>query len=155
MRRLVIAIMLFTLGLTLATSASADWRWKRPNYHLGTLKVGCSSDRCYHDAKVRRRHRLEKRVHQYNKRMRKEWKLWTARYIPDCTWYGESGRGPEFARYRYTLPNSTGSGAYGKFQFMPHTYYVNGKYDDWSPLDQEIAVRREYWKHGEAPWSNC
>jgi hypothetical protein len=135
--------------------AHADWRWKAPNYHLGTLKVACSSAECYHDAKARRRHRLEKRIYHYHLRKRKEWAKWTKMFIPDCTWFGESGRGPKYARVRYVTPNSAGSGAFGKYQFKPRTYFASGLYDDWSPLDQEIAARREFWKHGTRPWSNC
>lgn len=154
MRRLVIAIMLFTLGLT-ATQASADWRWKDPHYHMGTIKPWCDTQQCLHVAKVRARKHLKIRIRHYHQRKLKEWKRWTARYIPDCTWFGESGRGPKYAKYRYTLPNEGGSGAYGKFQFKPGTYFSSGKYDDWSPLDQEIAARREFWKHGTGPWTNC
>lgn len=156
MRRMFSVIVLFLALMVIAPkAASADWRWSAPNYHLGTLKVGCSSAKCYQDAKSRRYHRLKKRIYHYHLRKRKEWKHWTSLYIPACTWFGESGRGPEFARYRYVTPNSGGSGAYGKFQFMPKTYFGRGRYDDWSPLDQEIAARREFWAHGTSPWSNC
>lgn len=138
-----------------AGAAHADWRWAAPNYHLGKLKVGCSSAKCYHDAKVRRRHRLETRIYHYNLRKHREWLHWTSLYIPTCTWYGESGYGPQYSSVRYTMPNSGHSGAYGKYQFMPRTYFASGKYDDWSPLDQEIAARVEFWKHSTSPWANC
>lgn len=155
MRRLVIALVSVIFVSGLAAPARADWRWKRPHWHLGTIKPWCDSPQCLNAARSRAKARLRHRYYLLDKKRRKEWKYWTRLYIPDCTWYGESGRGPKYARYRYTMPNTTGSGAYGKFQFMPHTYFTRGKYDDWSPLDQEIAVRREFWVHGEAPWTNC
>jgi hypothetical protein len=99
--------------------------------------------------------RYRVKVRLYHKHRLKEWNLWTSRYIPRCTWYGESGFGPQYARYRYTLPNSQGSGAYGKFQFKPNTYFSRAKYGDWSPLDQEIAARREYYANNTYPWANC
>lgn len=155
MRRLVIALaFILSIGLT-ATSAHADWRWKTPNWHRGELKPWCSSAECLHDAKVRANAKLRHRLYRFHKKRLKEWNRWTHRYIPACTWYGESGRGPKYARIRYVMPNQGGSGAYGKFQFMPKTYIASGKYDDWSPLDQEIAARVEFWKHSTYPWANC
>lgn len=155
MRRLVIACMLFfTLGL-MVPSAHADWRWKAPNWHRAELKPWCSSAKCLHEEKMRENAKLRHRLYHFNKKRLKQWKHWTRLYIPACTWYGESGRGPQYSRARYVMPNQGHSGAYGKFQFMPRTYYSSGQYDDWSPLDQEIAARVEFWKHKTSPWANC
>jgi len=103
--------------------------------------------------KALKRHKL--RIQRYNHKRLQEWTHWTRLFIPSCTWYGESGTGPEYAPYRYTMANSGGSGAYGKFQMMSGTYHNRAKYHDWSALDQEIAARREYWANGTSPWSNC
>jgi hypothetical protein len=94
-------------------------------------------------------------VRRHNERRLKEWKHWTNLFIPSCTWYGESGPGPPFARWRYYVPNSSGSSAYGKYQMMPGTYASRAKYGDWSPLDQEIAGHREYFANGTGPWQAC
>lgn len=155
MRRLVIAITLFlTMGL-MAPSAHADWRWKAPNWHRGELKPWCSSKKCLYEEKVRKNRKLRHRLYRFNKKRLKEWKYWTSRWIPTCTWFGESGQGPQFARYRYYVPNSGGSGAFGKYQMMPGTYSSRAKYGDWSPLDQEIAGHLEFYAHGTGPWANC
>lgn len=145
---------MFTAFIPTAT-AHADWRWAPPTMKERKVTYKCATMKC-----LKVTYRREKKIHQkkvalHDKRRLKEWKHWTSLDIPMCTWYGESGRGPKYARSRYTMPNSSGSGAYGKFQFMPGTYFSVGKYDDWSPLDQEIAARREYWRHGTAPWTNC
>ena len=153
MKRLIlIAVM---LSLFIPASASADWRWAPPTFKKREVTYSCATMKCIRETYLREKTRYKKKVARYNKRRLAEWKRWTARYIPDCTWYGESGYGPKYARYRYTMPNSQGSGAYGKFQFMPNTYHSVAKYHDWSPLDQEIAARREYWKNGTSPWTNC
>lgn len=135
--------------------AKADWRWAKPNIKVKKFKAVCNSTQCHKAARVRTKENHKARIKYYNARKLAEWNSWTHLPIPDCTWYGESGTGPQFARYRYTLPNSTGSGAYGKYQFMSTTYHDVAKYHDWSPLDQEIAGHREYWKLGTQPWSNC
>lgn len=136
-------------------SAQADWRWAKPHFKIQKVKPVCESVSCHRVARIRARENHTARIEYYNARKLAEWKNWTRLYIPDCTWYGESGIGPEFAKYRYTLPNATGSGAYGKYQFMIGTYHNVAKYHDWSPLDQEIAAHREYWARGITPWSNC
>lgn len=153
MKRLILIAVL--LVLFLPTSAHADWRWKTPHFKLRKIKPACGTHLCHRLARLQARANRSARVAYFNARRHAEWRTWTKLPIPTCTWYGESGRGPKYAKYRYTMPNSGGSGAYGKFQFMPRTYVASGKYDDWSPLDQEIAARREYWKHGTTPWTNC
>ena len=67
----------------------------------------------------------------------------------------ESGVGPQFASFRYFVWNTSGSGARGKYQMMPGTYASRAKYGDWSPLDQEIAGRREFFANGTGPWEAC
>lgn len=153
MKHFALALLLFLTMLV--TPASADWRWGNPQFKKKKVTPVCDSWQCTNAARKRSRALHKLRVQNYHRRKKLEWKEWTSLYIPDCIWYGESGTGPEYARYRYTMPNSAGSGAYGKFQFMPNTYFTNARYGDWSPLDQEIAARREYWKHGTAPWTNC
>lgn len=154
MKRLGVLLLLF-VPLWAPSVSKADWRWAKPNLKHQTVKYHCATLKCIRHTYVKEKHRFKKRVKRYNQRRLREWRRWTRLYIPACTWYGESGTGPQYARYRYTLPNSTGSGAYGKFQMMPGTYHSRAKYHDWSPLDQEIAARREYWAHGTSPWANC
>jgi len=154
MRRLGLVLLLFTLLET--SPASADWRWTKPQFkHKVKVRAVCDSYQCHKAAKIRNHALKQLRIKFYHKKKRLEWRMWTSLYIPDCAWYGESGVGYEYARYRYTMPNSLGSGALGKFQFMSGTYHTRAKYHDWSPLDQEIAARREFWAHGTAPWANC
>lgn len=137
-------------------TAAADWRWTTPKLKVEhKTKPYCDSWQCHKRARQINKIRLRLKVARFNLRKEREWRKWTTRPIADCTWYGESGYGPEYDPKRYTMPNKGGSGAYGKFQFMPATYRANAKYFDWSALDQEIAARREYWKHGTSPWSNC
>lgn len=153
MKRFILAVLLFTLlG---APPASADWRWAPPHLKKHRVTYSCDSLKCLRHTYVKERHRYQRKIARYNKTRLKEWNYWTRLFIPTCTWYGESGYGPKYAPVRYTMPNSTGSGAYGKYQFMSSTYHSSAKYHDWSPLDQEIAGRREYWKHGTSPWQNC
>src|SRR3982751_3704633 len=153
MKRLGILLLWFVL---LETSTSAtDWRWSKPTLKKQTITYSCNTLKCIKKSYLREKHRYQRRLARYDQRRRQEWKRWTRLYIPRCTWYGESGYGPPYARYRYTMPNASGSGAYGKFQFMPGTYHSRARYHDWSPLDQEIAARREFWAHGTAPWTNC
>lgn len=138
------------------TTAQADWRWAQPSIKPVKPKIfDCKTSTCKKKAKHVAKLKFKLKTAKYHYKKEREWTRWTNRYIPPCTWYGESGPGPEFARYRYTLPNSSGSGALGKFQMMPGTYHSQAKYHDWSALDQEIAARREYWVHGTAPWEAC
>jgi hypothetical protein len=154
MKRLtLVALLCFTL--VPITSASADWRWVPPKIKPHKVTYSCATLKCIHNTYVREKKRLAHKIRIHDKHRLAEWKRWTRMPIPTCTWYGESGFGPQFARYRYTLPNSQGSGALGKYQLMPGTYAANAKYGDWSPLDQEIAGHRENHKHGTQPWTNC
>jgi hypothetical protein len=153
MKRLVIGLLSFTL--LSAAPASADWRWAKPHLRKQTVTYHCDSMKCIRQTYLKEKHRYHKRVERYDQRRLQEWNHWSHLYIPTCTWYGESGTSAEFAPVRYTMPNSGGSGAYGKYQMMSGTYHDVAKYHDWSPLDQEIAGHREYWKNGTSPWSNC
>jgi hypothetical protein len=153
MRRLTLVLLIFTL--VPASAAGADWRWAPPKAEKRTVTTKCNTLKCLDTRFAKERKRLAHKIKVHDQRRLREWKRWTSLPIANCTWYGESGTGPEFAPYRYTTPNSTGSGAYGKYQFMPGTYSSNAKYHDWSALDQEIAGHREYQKHGVGPWSNC
>ncbi len=149
------AIVISLIFINPSTEVKADWRWSKPSFKIKKFKPVCNSNECRKAARIRTRENHKARVKYYNAKKLAEWKSWIRLSIPDCTWYGESGQGPEYARVRYTMPNSQGSGAFGKFQFMPGTYHNVAKYHDWSPLDQEIAARREFWARGEAPWENC
>lgn len=154
MKRLGLFLLLLALTVG-SSSASADWRWAKPHLRKHAVAYLCDNTKCGRQARLKEKRRVKHLVERYNKRRRHEWKHWTRLYIPTCTWYGESGYGPKYVRYRYTLPNSSGSGAFGKYQFMSSTYHDVAKYHDWSPLDQEIAGHREYWKNGTGPWTNC
>jgi hypothetical protein len=153
-KRLGLLFLLFVLLMTPSVSR-ADWRWHGPIFKPHKVTYSCATLQCIRHTYVKEKRRYKKRVARYNRRRLNEWKYWSTRYIPDCTWYGESGTGPRYARYRYTMPNAMGSGAYGKYQMMPGTYHSRAKYHDWSPLDQEIAAHREYWANGTSPWANC
>lgn len=153
MRRFTFWLLWFTL--LIAAPASADWRWAPPHFRAHKVTYSCATYKCIRHTYLKEKHRYRSKVASYNQRRLSEWRHWTQLYIPTCTWYGESGYGPKYSRIRYTMPNQGGSGAYGKFQMMPSTYHSDAKYHDWSPLDQEIAGRREYWKHGTSPWQNC
>lgn len=145
----------FCSFMVVENATAAEWRWSTPKFHLKHIKPRCSTAQCSkaaHSVAVADR---TYRKAKFTLKREREWTAVTNSFIPDCTWFGESGTGAKYARYRYTLPNSEGSGAYGKFQMMSGTYFSNSKYGDWSPLDQEIAARREYHKHGTSPWSNC
>lgn len=156
MRRLGLLVLLFALlGASSASASAADWRWSQPHLRKQTVTYSCDTLKCIYQTYLKTRDRFKQRVARYDKRRLQEWKHWTHIYIPPCTWYGESGYGPQYAPIRYTMPNSGGSGAFGKYQFMASTYHDVAKYHDWSALDQEIASRREYWKNGTSPWSNC
>lgn len=153
MKRLAFLAVLF--ALLGAQPASADWRWAHPHLRKQTVTYHCDSMKCLRQTYIKAKHRYQKRVARYDKRRLQEWKHWTRLYIPQCTWYGESGTSAQFARIRYTIPNAQGSGAYGKYQFMSGTYHTYAKYHDWTPLDQEIAGHRAYWDQGTEPWANC
>lgn len=154
MKRLGLILLLLTVTGT--TPAYADWRWADPKYKQPKLRLyNCHTQQCKTKAKRVAELNLKLKIAQYHWRKEREWNRWIKRYIPSCTWYGESGTGPEFSPARYVMPNATGSGAYGKFQFMPGTYRIFGIYKDWSPLDQEIASRRLYGAQGTSPWANC
>lgn len=153
MRPFILALLL--LAITWSKPAKADWRWADPQIKKHNVTYSCNTYKCIRRTYLKEKHRLKRKIRRYHQRRLQEWKYWINLYIPVCTWYGESGYGPEYARYRYTLPNSQGSGAYGKFQMMWGTYHSRAKYHDWSPLDQEIAARREFWANGTSPWTNC
>lgn len=153
MKRLGLLVILSFLVVGTKT-ASADWRWA-PSHKKLKITYSCATMHCIEQTYRRVKHRYHLRVARYDKRRLHEWKLWTHRYIPTCTWYGESGFGPPYAPIRYVMPNAGGSGAFGKYQFMASTYHSVAKYHDWSALDQEIAARREFWLHGTGPWENC
>lgn len=156
MRRIALLLLLFTFICTSTASAGwrPDWRWAPyQKEHKVTYKYDSLKD--LRKAYLKEKKKFKHRAARYNKRRLREWNRWSKTYIPSCTWYGESGTGPEFASYRYTLPNSTDSGAYGKYQMMPGTYHNRAKYHDWSALDQEIAGHREYQANGVSPWTNC
>jgi hypothetical protein len=153
MKRLAVVLLLLTLLVT--SSAQADWRWTPPKFSPHKVTYSCDNLDCVRKAYQKEKTRYERKIERYDAERLAEWEHWTHLYIPMCTWYGESGFGPEYARYRYSMPNNQGSGAWGKYQLMPLTYFDNDKYGDWSPLDQEIASRREFWRHGTGPWQNC
>jgi hypothetical protein len=153
---LLLAVPIAMLALFIwSASASADWRWAAPKLKPQTIHYSCSTMECITQAFAKEKKRYKKRVVRYDKRRLQEWKHWSRLYIPQCTWYGESGTSSQFARVRYTMPNSGGSGAYGKYQMMPGTYFSRAKYGDWSPLDQEIAGHRLFWDQRTSPWTNC
>lgn len=154
MRVRTLIVMLLAL-LMLAAPAHADWRWAPPHLRKQHVTYSCDTMKCIHQTYVKAKHRYAQRVARYDHKRQTEWNHWAHLYIPTCTWFGESGQGPQYSRIRYTTPNSQGSGAYGKYQLMPSTYATDDKYGDWSPLDQEIAGHREYAKHGTSPWENC
>lgn len=151
----LVAFLWAVITIALTENAKADWRWADPQLKKQRVVFHCNNPKCIKRAYKKAMKRYKLRVRRYHHRRLAEWKYWVRLYIPTCTWYGESGYGPQYARYRYTMPNSMGSGAYGKFQMMASTYHSRAKYHDWSPLDQEIAARREFWAHGTAPWTNC
>lgn len=155
MKRLFATLLLFCSMLVMPATASADWRWAPPKIKAHTVRYKCADLKCIHKTYVKERKRLKRKIIRYNKHRLREWKHWTRLFIPACTWYGESGVGPQFAAFRYSVWNSGGSGARGKYQMMQGTYADNAKYFDWSPLDQEIAGHREFWQHGTAPWEAC
>jgi hypothetical protein len=156
MKRLVVTLLLLLFTFAFVESAQADWRWAKPPFKQPKAKTSsCKTTACKTKSKKVAVLKYKLKVAEYHLMKQREWDRWAKKYIPTCTWYGESGPGPEFAPHRYTMPNSTGSGAFGKFQFMPPTYFSFGRYDDWSPLDQEIAARQLFWAQGTSPWEAC
>lgn len=153
--KLLTLLALLVAFFAMTEPASADWRWAHPNLQKQTVTYHCADMKCIRKTFLQERKRYHKRVARYDKRRLHEWNHWTHLYIPTCTWYGESGTSAQFAPVRYTMPNSGGSGAYGKYQMMSGTYHDVAKYHDWSPLDQEIAGHKEFWKNGTGPWTNC
>lgn len=157
MRRSVLA--LFALMFAFSTQASADWRWASPKLKPHKHTYSCADMKCLKKVYNHERRMLRHRINLYNKHRREEWQHWITTPIADCTWAGESSppgdTSGQFARYRYTVPNSAGSDAYGKYQMMPGTYSSYAKYGDWSPLDQEIAGHRLYADKGTGPWQSC
>src|SRR4051812_29944863 len=154
MQRLGILLLLFAL-LGTSPAVADDWRWTKPSLKRHTVKYSCASLACIRATYLKETRRYRYRLARYDQRRLQEWNYWAHLYIPTCTWYGESGTGPQFSPVRYTTPNATGSGAYGKYQMMPGTYHNRAKYHDWSPLDQEIAGHKEYFANGTGPWTNC
>ena len=153
--RLAFAI-LCTCALLVTPASAADWRWAAPDIKKVKPHIfDCKTKVCKKKAKRIARLKTRLKIAKYHYKKEREWVRWTSRYIPPCTWYGESGTGPEYAPVRYVTLNQAGSGAFGKFQFMPGTYHSVAKYHDWTPLDQEIAARRLYWRQGTTPWSAC
>lgn len=152
MKRIALLLLLFTFICT--SSASADWRWA-PYHAKHKVSYKYDSLKSLKKTYLKEKHKFKHREARYNKRRLREWKHWSNLFIPTCTWYGESGTGPQFSPVRYTMPNSQGSGAFGKYQMMPGTYNNRAKYHDWTALDQEIAGHREYWANGTSPWANC
>lgn len=155
MKHFISVLLCFSAALVMSTSASANWRWAEPKLKPHRITYSCGDMKCLKKTYYHQRRLLKKRINIYNKHRLAEWKHWIAVPIADCTWRGESGEGPQFARFRYTIPNSQGSGAYGKYQMMPGTYSTYAKYGDWSPLDQEIAGHRLYADSGTGPWESC
>lgn len=154
MKRFILTVLLIFTFLPV-TQAGADWRWAPPKIKAHKVVYKCDNLTCLRQTYLKEKKRLKRKIERHNKRRLLEWKHWISQPIPACTWYGESGTGPQYASYRYTMPNSSGSGAYGKYQMMSETYHNRAKYHDWSPLDQEIAGHREYYANGTQPWSNC
>lgn len=134
--------VIIALALTLPVTAEA----------VSSYGNSCNSA-CVKRVKQRELKEARERKRQ---RLVREWRYWSRQPIAACTWMNESGDYlPQFHPRRYTMPNSQGSGAYGKYQMMPGTYYAYAKYGDWSRLDQEIAAHRLYWAQGTSPWSGC
>ena len=154
MKRLGLILLVFTL--VGASPAYADWRWAEPKFKQPKVRLyNCRTSACKAKAKQVVKLQLKLKIAQYHAQKEREWTRWIKQYIPTCTWYGESGPGPQFAPFRYTVLNNQGSGARGKYQMMPGTYFSFAVYKDWSPLDQEIAGHRLYGSQGTSPWSAC
>ena len=154
MKRLGMIVLLFTL--VGASPAYADWRWADPKFKQAKVRLHhCTTPACKTKAKRVAKLKLQLRIEQYHLRKEREWTSWVKQYIPTCAWYGESGPGPEFAPFRYSVLNNQGSGARGKYQMMSETYFSFARYKDWSPLDQEIAAHRLYRSQGTSPWVAC
>lgn len=137
------AILTVFAGAALAPSAESK---------TAPMAKWCAGeDRCPRPPLTKRERaiRADRRAH------RRTFRHWSRQYIPSCTWYGESGPGPQFARWRYSVPNSSGSGAYGKYQMMPGTYSAFARFHDWSRADQERAAHLLYLAQGTSPWEAC
>lgn len=156
MRPLLAVLATLCTCIGLAAPASADWRWADPTIKPVKPKIfDCKIKLCQKKAKRVATLKYRLKVAKYSYKKEREWQRWINQYIPACTWYGESGPGPEFAAWRYAVPNTMGSSARGKYQMMPGTYSSRARYFDWSPLDQEIAGHREFWANGTSPWEAC
>lgn len=84
-----------------------------------------------------------------------------ARPMPWCTWGPESGpvsrRSPEWSGPRYRVVNG-GSGAGGKYQFIPSTWRAiggAGAPQDARPVEQERKARVLLRVQGLGAWVNC
>jgi hypothetical protein len=154
-----ILLIIIVLSFIYTSTASADWRWSSPQLKKQTAVYHCSTFKCIRKTYLSQRKRLKHRIYKYNTRRLVEWKKWISAPIADCTWAGESSPPGDytgqFASYRYTVLNSQGSDARGKYQMMPDTYSSYAKYGDWSPLDQEIAGHKLYADQGIYPWKSC
>jgi hypothetical protein len=105
MKRL--SLMVLSIALLMGASpAAADWRWAPPRPKKHKVTYSCDTMKCIRQTYHKEKRRYKHRIARHNKRRLHEWKHWTHLYIPACTWYGESGYGPKYARYRYTMPNS-------------------------------------------------
>src|SRR3954451_15968217 len=96
-----LGILLLWFALLGPSVAAADWRWADPKLIKQTVKYKCNTLKCIRHTYVKEKRRLKHRIARYHKRRLHEWTHWTNLYIPACTWYGESGTGPEYARSRY------------------------------------------------------
>src|SRR3954463_11920570 len=111
MKRLAVLVLVLVFFGPIQ-NAAGDWRWPAPKLKPQTIHYKCDSLKCIKKAFTKERQRFKKRVARYDKRRLAEWNRWTKLYIPQCTWYGESGTSAQFSPIRYTIPNSQGSGAY-------------------------------------------
>lgn len=109
---------------------------------------------CVQRVKAKIRHRHQVRVRRAHERVFEYYKHHDP--MPTCTYVGESSPPGDyshpFGAHRYTVSNSQGSGAYGKYQMMPRTYATYARWHDWSPADQELSAHRLYHHEGLWPW---
>lgn len=86
--------------------------------------------------------RVKKRILRAHRRA--EWRSYKRHPMPWCTWANESGPPRpgygQWARARYRVVNTAGSGAGGKFQIMPQTWAAYGG-TTYAPR-AELASRR-------------
>ena len=111
----------------------------------------CRTHACWHRVHIARAERWQ-------------WRQYKAHPMPYCTWAHESGPprpgyGP-YARARYRVLNTSGSGAGGKFQIMYRTWlafggkpYGNARFAP--PLEQEKIARRVLAGQGLGAWVAC